>query len=33
MKTEKSAKEISVELVKPSGWSKREIYSIIISMK
>ncbi|HEY3475960.1 MAG TPA: SAM-dependent methyltransferase, partial [Anaerolineales bacterium] len=33
MKTEKSAKEISAELVKPSGWSKRDIYSIINSMK
>jgi 16S rRNA (cytidine1402-2'-O)-methyltransferase len=33
MKTEKSAREISAELVKPSGWSKREIYSLINSMK
>jgi 16S rRNA (cytidine1402-2'-O)-methyltransferase len=33
LKTEKSAKEISAELVKPSGWNKREIYSIINSMK
>ncbi|HSL42362.1 MAG TPA: 16S rRNA (cytidine(1402)-2'-O)-methyltransferase [Anaerolineales bacterium] len=33
LKTEKSAKEISVELVKPSGWNKRDIYSIINSMK
>jgi 16S rRNA (cytidine1402-2'-O)-methyltransferase len=33
MKTEKSAKEISAELVKPSGWNRREIYSLINSMK
>jgi 16S rRNA (cytidine1402-2'-O)-methyltransferase len=33
LKTEKSAKEISAELVEPSGWNKREIYSIINSMK
>lgn len=33
LKTEKSAREISAELVKPSGWSKREIYSIINSIK
>jgi 16S rRNA (cytidine1402-2'-O)-methyltransferase len=33
LKTEKSAKEISAELVKPSGWNKREIYSMINSMK
>ena len=33
MKTEKSAKEISAELVKPSGWSKRDIYSLINSIK
>jgi 16S rRNA C1402 (ribose-2'-O) methylase RsmI len=29
MKTEKSAKEISVELAKQSGWSKKEIYAMI----
>jgi 16S rRNA (cytidine1402-2'-O)-methyltransferase len=33
LKTEKSAREISAELVKPSGWNKRDIYSIINSMK
>jgi 16S rRNA (cytidine1402-2'-O)-methyltransferase len=33
MKTEKSAKEISTELVEPSGWNKREIYALINSMK
>ena len=33
LKSEKSAKEISAELMKPSGWNKREIYSIINSMK
>ena len=33
LKNEKSAKEISAELVKPSGWNKRDIYSIINSMK
>jgi 16S rRNA (cytidine1402-2'-O)-methyltransferase len=33
MKKEKSAKEISAELVKPSGWSKRDIYAVINSMK
>ena len=33
MKEEKSAKEISAELVKPSGWNKRDIYSLINSMK
>jgi 16S rRNA (cytidine1402-2'-O)-methyltransferase len=33
MKTQKSAREISAELVKLSGWSKRDIYSIINSMK
>jgi 16S rRNA (cytidine1402-2'-O)-methyltransferase len=33
LKTEKSAKEISAELVKPSGWNKRDIYSLISSMK
>lgn len=33
LKTEKSAKEISAELVAPSGWSKRDIYSLIHSMK
>src|SRR5688572_3548112 len=29
MKTEKSAKEISVELAKLSGWNKKEIYTLI----
>ena len=29
MKTEKSAKEISVELAKQSGWNKKEIYTLI----
>jgi 16S rRNA (cytidine1402-2'-O)-methyltransferase len=33
MKAEKSAKEISAELVKPSGWNKRDIYSLINSLK
>lgn len=33
LKTEKSAREISADLVKPSGWNKRDIYSIINSMK
>jgi 16S rRNA (cytidine1402-2'-O)-methyltransferase len=33
LKTEKSAKEISVDLVKPSGWNRRDIYSLINSMK
>ena len=33
LKTEKSAKEISAELVEPSGWNKRDIYAIINSMK
>lgn len=33
LKTEKSAKEISAELVEPSGWNKREIYSLINAMK
>lgn len=32
LKTEKSAKEISVELSETSGWSKREIYSFINKM-
>jgi len=32
-KAEKSAKEISAELVKPSGWNKRDIYALINSMK
>jgi 16S rRNA (cytidine1402-2'-O)-methyltransferase len=29
LKTEKSAKEISVELAKQSGWNKKEIYHLI----
>jgi 16S rRNA (cytidine1402-2'-O)-methyltransferase len=29
MKTEKSAKEISAELAKESGWNKREVYRLI----
>jgi 16S rRNA (cytidine1402-2'-O)-methyltransferase len=29
LRTEKSAKEISAELAELSGWSKREIYSLI----
>jgi len=29
MKTEKSAKEISAELAKQSGWNKKEIYTMI----
>lgn len=29
LKSEKSAKEISVQLAEPSGWSKKEIYSFI----
>ncbi|HUF00155.1 MAG TPA: 16S rRNA (cytidine(1402)-2'-O)-methyltransferase [Anaerolineales bacterium] len=33
LKNEKSAKEISAELVKLSGWNKRDIYSIINAMK
>ena len=32
LKTEKSAKDISVELAETSGWSKREIYSFINRM-
>ncbi|HSO10738.1 MAG TPA: 16S rRNA (cytidine(1402)-2'-O)-methyltransferase [Anaerolineales bacterium] len=32
LKNEKSAKEISTELAKQSGWSKREIYSLINNM-
>lgn len=32
LKTEKSAKEISIQLAEPSGWSKREIYSFINKM-
>lgn len=33
MKTEKSAKEISSELSKQSGWNKKEIYSMINQSK
>jgi 16S rRNA (cytidine1402-2'-O)-methyltransferase len=33
MMMDKSAKEISAELVKPSGWNKRDIYALINSMK
>jgi 16S rRNA (cytidine1402-2'-O)-methyltransferase len=33
LKTDKSAREISAELVKPSGWNKRDIYSIVNSLK
>jgi 16S rRNA (cytidine1402-2'-O)-methyltransferase len=29
LKSEKSAKEISVELAKQSGWSKKEVYALI----
>jgi 16S rRNA (cytidine1402-2'-O)-methyltransferase len=29
LKTEKSAKEISVELAEQSGWNKKEIYALI----
>jgi 16S rRNA (cytidine1402-2'-O)-methyltransferase len=29
LKTEKSAKEISVELARQSGWSKKEVYALI----
>jgi len=29
LKTEKSAKEISVELAEQSGWNKKEIYSLV----
>jgi hypothetical protein len=29
LKNEKSAKEISVELAKRSGWNKKEIYRLI----
>ena len=29
MKTEKSAKEISVDLAKQSGWNKKEVYRLI----
>jgi 16S rRNA (cytidine1402-2'-O)-methyltransferase len=32
-KGEKSAKELSTELAKSSGWNRREIYSIIVSKK
>jgi len=30
LKNEKSAKEISIELAKQSGWNKREVYRLII---
>jgi 16S rRNA (cytidine1402-2'-O)-methyltransferase len=33
MKTEKSAKEISVELARLSGWNKKEIYALINQKK
>jgi len=33
LKTEKSAKEISVELAKQSGWNKKEIYTLINQKK
>jgi len=33
LKTEKSAKQISAELVAPSGWNKRDIYSLIHSLQ
>lgn len=33
LQTEKSAKEISTELTKISGWGRRDIYSIIVSKK
>jgi len=29
LKNEKSAKDISVELAKQSGWNKKEIYTLI----
>jgi 16S rRNA (cytidine1402-2'-O)-methyltransferase len=29
LKSEKSAKEISAELAKQSGWSKKEVYALI----
>ncbi len=29
MKTEKSAKDISADLAKQSGWNKKEIYALI----
>jgi 16S rRNA (cytidine1402-2'-O)-methyltransferase len=32
LKTERSAKEISVRLAETSGWSKRAIYSLINKM-
>lgn len=31
--TEKSAKELSAELAKSSGWNRRDVYSIIVSKK
>ncbi|HEX5839618.1 MAG TPA: 16S rRNA (cytidine(1402)-2'-O)-methyltransferase [Anaerolineales bacterium] len=31
--TEKSAKELSAELAKSSGWNRREVYSMIVSKK
>jgi 16S rRNA (cytidine1402-2'-O)-methyltransferase len=33
LKNEKSAKEISVELAKQSGWNKKEIYTLISQNK
>jgi 16S rRNA (cytidine1402-2'-O)-methyltransferase len=33
LKNEKSAKEISTELARQSGWSKKEIYALIIQNK
>jgi 16S rRNA (cytidine1402-2'-O)-methyltransferase len=32
-RAEKSAKELSAELAKVSGWNRREVYSIIVSKK
>lgn len=33
LKSEKSAKEISIELAEQSGWNKKEVYAVINSMK
>ena len=33
LKGEKSAKEIAAELVRPSGWNKRDIYALINTVK
>jgi hypothetical protein len=33
MTSEKSAKEISAELAKVTGWTKRQIYSLINKME